>query len=400
MTSPSPSSPSSYAVDHSESTDITSFRHLITPDVIKKAKAARCFGPRRNVQVLNKQYTVKLGPGITDYEYRVLQFLDTLPHVPTPRPLAYFDIDVPVDRWVRGVQEETDVMETWHVMIMSTMKGRTLRSTGRPMKEGQAVSILKEVRDCMDAINTAIDGGAKFPDRNGDWSILQHDHKSISNLDREKGQCMEIPFLEVVIEGQVLLEDFATVMAPTAPLLDNKYNRKELLDSVLNYLQPTTGTNCQTDGSSDIRFCHMDLHQENIMVKNGAMSGIIDWEFAGWYTWALEVCGGLRLQSHPTEIAQYTQAWEVSSKLRSVAVEARHSLEVGVREWKADQARLNLIARTLEKERKAELRKFAKPTKSTSKPIAKGYGRAAKSKKPLLTESDGHNDVILAEGTS
>ena len=170
------------------------------------------------------------------------------------------------------------------------------------------MSILKEVRDCMDAINTAIDAGAKFPDRNGNWSILKHDHKSISNLDREKGQCMEIPFLEVVIEGEVLLEDFATVMAPTAPLLDNEYNRKELLDSVLNYLQPTTGTNHQTDGSSDIRFCHMDLHQENIMVKNGALSGIIDWEFSGWYTWALEVCGGLRSQSHSTEIAQYTQA--------------------------------------------------------------------------------------------
>ena len=388
MTSPAPPEALLQSAAHLEPPSTTSFAHLNTPEVIKKAKHAWCMGPLKTVQALNTQYTIKLGPGVTNYEYRVLQFLDTLPHVPTPRPLSFFDIEVTVDRkLIGGLREETDVMETWHVIVMSTMLGQTLLSSGLDLKEGQAVSILEEVRKTMDAINTAIEAGARFPDRNGDWSILRHDHKSISDLDRDEGQCLEVPLLEGLIKGQVHVDDFDKVMAPTAPQLDAK---KELLNSVLNYLQPTSQTSRQTDGSSDIRFCHMDLHQGNIMVKDGALSGIIDWELAGWYTWALEVCGGLRLQRHPIQIAQYIEAWEVSSELKSVAVDARKRLKLGVREWQADQARLQAIARTVEAQRKAELRKLAKPTgKSTSKSTTKSSGRAAKSKKPVLTESTG-----------
>jgi len=272
MTSPAPSEASSQAAANLEPPSTTSFKHLITPEVIKKAKTAWCIGPLKTVQVLNPQYTVKLGPGVTNYEYRVLEFLDTLPHVPTPRPLAYFDMDVTVDRkLIGGLREETDVMETWHVIVMSTTPGQTLSSSGLVMKEGQAVSILEQVRDCMDAINTAIDAGAKFPNRYGDWSILRHDHKSVSDLDRDGGQCLEVPLLEGLIKGQVRVDDLAKVMGPTAPQIDAK---KELLNSVLKYLQLTTETSRQTDGSSDIRFCHMDLLQGNIMVKNGALSGL------------------------------------------------------------------------------------------------------------------------------
>jgi hypothetical protein len=61
-----------------------------------------------------------------------------------------------------------------------------------------------------------------------------------------------------------------------------------------------------------------------------------------------------------------------------------------VREWQADQARLQAIARTVEAQHKAELRKLAKPSgKSTSKSTTKSSARIAKSKKPVLTESTG-----------
>jgi aminoglycoside phosphotransferase (APT) family kinase protein len=32
-----------------------------------------------------------------------------------------------------------------------------------------------------------------------------------------------------------------------------------------------------------IVLAHGDLHQANIMVKDGKITGLIDWEFAGWY---------------------------------------------------------------------------------------------------------------------
>jgi hypothetical protein len=81
MTSPAPTEALPQSAAHLEPPSTTWFKHLITPDVIKKAKHAWCIGPLKTVQVLDAQYTVKLGPGVTDYEYRVLQFLDTLPHV-------------------------------------------------------------------------------------------------------------------------------------------------------------------------------------------------------------------------------------------------------------------------------------------------------------------------------
>lgn len=32
-----------------------------------------------------------------------------------------------------------------------------------------------------------------------------------------------------------------------------------------------------------ICFTHADLHLRNIMVRDGSITGIIDWEFSGWY---------------------------------------------------------------------------------------------------------------------
>ena len=67
MRSLSPPETSPYPPAHLKSPSTTSFEHLITRDVIKKAKAACCMGPLKAVQVLNTQHTVKLGPGATNY---------------------------------------------------------------------------------------------------------------------------------------------------------------------------------------------------------------------------------------------------------------------------------------------------------------------------------------------
>lgn len=32
-----------------------------------------------------------------------------------------------------------------------------------------------------------------------------------------------------------------------------------------------------------ILFTHGDLRLQNIMVKDGCVSGVLDWEFSGWY---------------------------------------------------------------------------------------------------------------------
>ena len=40
-------------------------------------------------------------------------------------------------------------------------------------------------------------------------------------------------------------------------------------------------------------FTHGDLRFANIMVKDGSVSGIVDWEFSGWYPEYWEFCKAL-----------------------------------------------------------------------------------------------------------
>lgn len=36
-------------------------------------------------------------------------------------------------------------------------------------------------------------------------------------------------------------------------------------------------------GAYAVKFTHADLHPNNIMVQDGRITGVVDWEFAGWY---------------------------------------------------------------------------------------------------------------------
>ena len=48
----------------------------------------------------------------------------------------------------------------------------------------------------------------------------------------------------------------------------------------------------------DIVFTHADLHFSNIMVSDGHISGIIDWETAGWYPDYWEYCRAMRMLTY------------------------------------------------------------------------------------------------------
>jgi hypothetical protein len=76
----------------------------------------------------------------------------------------------------------------------------------------------------------------------------------------------------------------------------------------------------------------MDLHFKNIMVENGRLSGIIDWEMAGWYTYALEVYSAMQ---HYCDclgpIDEYVTAWDLDRALE----DASRQQPVGSRRSKA-----------------------------------------------------------------
>jgi hypothetical protein len=249
------------------------FRHLITPELVARARKSLCFSMKRKyAEVLGPEYTVKAGPEVTNYEYRVLQMLDTIPDIPTPKPIDFFDIVLPqVDHFGRPIGGT----ETWQVMIISTVPGKDAGATCQQLKHEGLVKVLREVMDCMNRLDSTIDqGGISFPEQDGNWLPLQRPLDSISNLDGDKGRVIQLPFYGGLVPGSVPIRDFVSIMSV---FNQQPIKTTELLASTLTYLGPGS--------PDDLRFCHMDLHLDDIMVKDGKLSGIIDWEFAGWFTW-------------------------------------------------------------------------------------------------------------------
>jgi aminoglycoside phosphotransferase len=57
--------------------------------------------------------------------------------------------------------------------------------------------------------------------------------------------------------------------------------------------------------SHKITFCHGDFSPRNIMVHNGRVAGILDWEYAGWYPEYWEYCKALYTVSWKNDWAKY-----------------------------------------------------------------------------------------------
>jgi len=252
---------------------------------------------------------------VPSYEYRILQFLATIPEVPTPQPIDIFDMLVPVQESDPAVE----VLETWHVMVIATVPGRNLGLLLDRLKRTEFVDILKQSIRYINLINAAIDKGAEFPDRNATWSWIRRPTNYVGNLDGTKGHYIELPFYTGVGDGVVPIELFVSVMSKGITTLPEHV---ELLGTTLRSVGPS--------GAIDIRFCHMDLHPGNIMVHNGQVSGIIDWELAGWYTWELEVMGGTKELFDPRDLAPYVEAWDVADDLETIITKSMPTLSSSV----------------------------------------------------------------------
>lgn len=69
--------------------------------------------------------------------------------------------------------------------------------------------------------------------------------------------------------------------------------------------------------SHQIRFSHGDLGMHNILVQGGRISGIIDWEYAGWYPEYWEYIKMIQFSREKQFLCWCQQCWEVDgSKVR------------------------------------------------------------------------------------
>ena len=224
--------------------------HLITPDLIKKSSKGR---KQRRVQVVDEIITVKVGKSVTRAQYDLLEAVYAA-GVPCPKPLFFVEFEDEIN----GI-------------VMSTVEGHLVgHATSRTEKgdtDDEVKAVAMDIKRAMDQLQPAM--LARYP----------HDNTSIYSVSDNK--CLCFPFLSFDRDAPVPLTDFVDTMMEVAP-----QGEEGLITRQRSMLSDLIMSGDQFFG---LKFCHMDLHPGNIMVKDGHLSGILDWDFGGWYTPAMEM---------------------------------------------------------------------------------------------------------------
>lgn len=175
---------------------------------------------------------------MSEYEYRILQLLDRLSTLPSPHPIHFFTLD------------------ECKVIVMSTMPGR-VRAIGHGMPSEDRVRLLREVQAYMTRTNHAMAACRE--------TVRTLTSGAISDLDGLR--CLKFPLLDGFLNVPVHLANFVDEMSTNTPQISSMV---QLQKSILHQLSDSSKR-------ETIRFCHMDLHPGNILIRNGKISGIVDW---------------------------------------------------------------------------------------------------------------------------
>jgi hypothetical protein len=182
---------------------------------------------------------------------------------------------------------------------MSTLPGRVLAAARHDMSDDQYIAVLRDAQKCAAVVNSASE--IPFPDADGEWRALTRPD-AISDLDGER--CLTFPFLDNFWDAPVHVESFVEQMSLPASMVGDPAS---LLRSTLSAISPRLDT---------IEFCHLDLHSCNILVDQGRLSGVVDWELAGWYAPALDHFSALRQEYLDRSVQQlFIRAWGIESSV-------------------------------------------------------------------------------------
>ncbi|EIW66657.1 hypothetical protein M231_06262 [Tremella mesenterica] len=273
-----------------------SYHHLLTPDLLHEARRnAR----RRHVHSFQDGITLKFGQGVTKEEYDILQLVHSTGCTFSPVPL------------------EWSTYQECNVIAMTTLPG--LPYGHKRIYPGDKESICGDLKRIMDDLNDSLDAmGIRppYPDQ-------------VCSL--EGSSCLRLPYFDELGPGPVALEHLVENMTCRTPQLDSLKDRHE---SILRMLQTDRG----------VRFCHMDLHPGNILVEGGKVTGIADWEYAGWYTATMEVfaavCHSHRLRAFASVLIS---TWGLSSELDNDAQESMSKLYQGTMRAQRENIRAEMV---------------------------------------------------------
>ena len=204
---------------------------LLTPEVLRQGRLKGKF-----TKVINKDLTVKAGTSVTRAQYDLLTSIHATRSIPCPEPIAFVEVD------------------GCNAIIMSTVPGRNLGEKFFSLSETEIIGIARNLVSGLNALDRAMS-------TQGATSLV-----SIG-----MAGCLCLPHSDKFTNGPVEISSFIETMIKENWEPDDLLNtERELLDYLI-----------VNDG---LAFCHMDLHNGNIMVHQGKFSGLVDWDWAGWYT--------------------------------------------------------------------------------------------------------------------
>lgn len=192
------------------------------------------------------QIVVKFGPHVTVYEAKNMIYVAQKTTIPMPKVFACYTYG-PIDR---DVEDYGSLFDTY--IFMSLVDGQTLNSSWDSYSESTKTAIALQLKSYMEEIRNIGDGSYIGSVDHGPVTdqILSNHHN--------KG-----PFISE--------EEFNKAIIDAYEANFPKRHIRTLLDGML------------FQNKHRIVFTHGDFRPRNIMVKDGKVTGIIDWELSGWY---------------------------------------------------------------------------------------------------------------------
>lgn len=240
--------------------------NVLHPDTVREAcqhPSNLIFCQGVTIAKVSPEVVVKFGAHVNTVEAKNMIHVTENSSVPIPKVFAYYTYG-PIDR---DIGDYGSLYDTY--IFMSFIDGETLDrawgtldATSKSRISGQLANYIQEIRDMnnVDYIGSIDNGPVTDHSLSSslDKGMISRNMKLLSKADgSSKG-----PFTSE--------RDFNTALIDAYQKHAPKRYIRSFLDGMLSQ-------------SHKILFTHGDLRPQNIMVKNGNVVAIIDWELSGWY---------------------------------------------------------------------------------------------------------------------
>jgi len=234
---------------------------------------------------LSKGRCVKFGPDVRLAEAEAMEYVRQNTTIPIPK--VHHAFTLPNPHTGRGVEDDSP----YGFIVMDFVEGDNLSDTARFMSAPKFAKIAKQLRDFAQQLRELGGSGCKAM---GAWAGGPYDN--IYYRDRETGPPIRDPRrrrTEDPFAKPVLPQNPFSSMAELRDYWEARWRRVHVGEPPAVDLSRI---------STDVVLSHGDLSLHNIIVKDGSVAGVIDWDTFGWYPAFWEKFGCLR--SAHTKVTQ------------------------------------------------------------------------------------------------